>query len=184
MNLPKNEVKVKCRKCNRDAIASEYRMDIDAKMMVCPNCIREKGSPKNARIIPNTSTQQAMNQARTSTSIGSNISSSSGNLTSNSSFQRASPQAKSSPQQTSQEPDQENEESRTPRPAGWDKDDDLLEKLYSQKKKKVESFKPMPGSGTKLKYVCQQCTYSFSYDSEKKTPRSCPYCQRSVPDIF
>ncbi|MBI3032654.1 hypothetical protein HYY69_04210 [Candidatus Woesearchaeota archaeon] len=163
MNLPKNEVKVKCRKCSRDAIASEFRMDIDAKMMVCPNCIREKGSPKNARIMPNTSTQQAMNQARIS--LGLN---------------RSSPQA---PQQASV-PDGEGEESRTPRPAGWDKDDDILEKLYSQKKKKVESFKPMPGSGTKLKYVCQQCTYTFSYDSEKKTPRSCPYCQRSVPDIF
>ncbi len=178
INLPKNEIKVKCRKCGRDAVASEFKMDIDAKMMVCQNCIREKGSPKNARVVPNTPTQIGMDKTRSSLGSSSLFS---GSSSSSSSFQRSSPVAGNQSENEDVEPQLQN---TTPRPAGWDKDDELLEKLYAQKKKKVESFKPISGSGTKLKYACQQCSYSFSYDTEKKTPRSCPYCQRAVPDIF
>lgn len=193
INIPKNEVKVKCRKCGRDAVASEFKMDIDAKMMVCPNCIREKSSPKNARVLPNTPIQMAMqmDKDKTPSSLGSSLSfsrSSSGLSSgasphissSSSSFQRSSSASNHAENENIEPLPQDTK----PKPAGWDKDDELLEKLYSQKKKKVESFKPIPGSGTKLKYACQQCSYSFSYDAERKTPRSCPYCQRPVPDIF
>ena len=37
-----NEIKAICRKCKRSALAEEFVMDHDAKIMVCPLCVAEK----------------------------------------------------------------------------------------------------------------------------------------------
>jgi Zn finger protein HypA/HybF involved in hydrogenase expression len=40
-------IKARCRKCNNEALASEFRMHYDYKMMVCPNCFKgEREKPK------------------------------------------------------------------------------------------------------------------------------------------
>ena len=51
------------------------------------------------------------------------------------------------------------------KPAGWDKEDELLEKLY-KKKKVVPELK----EGMKIK--CKKCNYVFVYSGR----RMCPYC--------
>lgn len=44
--MQSDDVKVKCRQCGGEARASEFVLDPDFKMMVCPNCVRQKGVPK------------------------------------------------------------------------------------------------------------------------------------------
>jgi DNA-directed RNA polymerase subunit RPC12/RpoP len=64
------------------------------------------------------------------------------------------------------------------KPPGWDHDDDLLEKLYREKKKH-RNPDVLQGSG-KVKYSCTSCDYEFIYDRDKQKPRDCPYCGRRV----
>ena len=43
------EVRAKCKKCGKDAPASEFKMHYEYRMMVCPTCF--KGQPKP--VVPN-----------------------------------------------------------------------------------------------------------------------------------
>lgn len=42
--MPGFEVNAKCRKCNKPMPVTKLRMDPDMKMMVCPDCIKNKGA--------------------------------------------------------------------------------------------------------------------------------------------
>lgn len=67
------------------------------------------------------------------------------------------------------------------RPAGWDKDDEYLEKAARMKKDSLQpQFTRIPGSDF-VKHTCMGCKYNFKYDPQTKTPRSCPYCNVAVP---
>ncbi|MCX8147016.1 MAG: hypothetical protein N3D84_00955 [Candidatus Woesearchaeota archaeon] len=66
------------------------------------------------------------------------------------------------------------------KPAGWDYDDEVIEKAYKMKMKtsvKVEKV------GNKVKYSCPKCKYTFLYDPEKKKPARCPYCASDIRSI-
>ncbi len=56
------------------------------------------------------------------------------------------------------------------RPAGWDRDDEEIEKLYAQKQR-MNPKRPHLEEGMKLK--CRNCGYVFVY---RKIHNDCPYC--------
>ena len=64
------------------------------------------------------------------------------------------------------------------KPAGWDKEDDYLERasvLRAKERPKVQKI----GSDT-VKYSCLKCKYSFVYNFIKESPLYCPYCGTRV----
>jgi DNA-directed RNA polymerase subunit RPC12/RpoP len=64
------------------------------------------------------------------------------------------------------------------KPAGFDKEDEYLERTYKEKMKQtvvVEKF-----SENKVKYKCPKCSYEFLYDTIRKTPGRCPYCATDI----
>jgi len=71
------------------------------------------------------------------------------------------------------------------KPAGWDEDDELLEKLNKQKEI-VEKEKEKPKiiyekiSDDNLRVQCPNCNYKFKYDLVKNSPKSCPYCNLKI----
>jgi len=66
------------------------------------------------------------------------------------------------------------------KPAGWDHEDEYLERLAKARKKEAQgTFSEIPGS-SKVKYSCSSCSYSFRYDPAMKSPSSCPYCGKAV----
>ncbi len=70
-----------------------------------------------------------------------------------------------------------------PKPAGWDAEDDYLEK--AARLKKTESgpkFEKIPGTN-QVRCICHNCKYQFKYDPFKKSPRSCPYCDGDIPKL-
>jgi len=70
---------------------------------------------------------------------------------------------------------------KPPKPAGWDKDDEYLEKVSRQRQSELQSqFSKIPGSG-QVQCKCTHCKYLFKYDPVKKVPRTCPYCDFPVP---
>ncbi|MEK6809397.1 MAG: hypothetical protein AABY40_01865 [Nanoarchaeota archaeon] len=75
------------------------------------------------------------------------------------------------------------EEAQPKKPAGWDKEDELLERMARIKendlKPKVEKI---PGT-TLLKFSCQKCNYPFKYDPYRKMPKACPYCNVDIPNL-
>ena len=64
------------------------------------------------------------------------------------------------------------------KPAGWDSDDEYIAKKYSMKK--ADELQIQRINSTKIKYTCQKCKYTFVYDGERKTPKSCPYCGKTA----
>ena len=70
------------------------------------------------------------------------------------------------------------------RPAGWDQEDDYLEKMAKMKGKDetVSRFTKIPGS-EQVMYCCLNCKYSFRYHPLKKIPHNCPYCDIEIPKL-
>ena len=58
-----------------------------------------------------------------------------------------------------------------PKPAGWDNEDVLLDKLIKQKEARKTVTFTAPG-----KVKCRKCAYVFKYDAFSNTPTACPYC--------
>ena len=56
-------VKAKCRKCGREAEANEYVLDHFYKMMVCPNCIKERKAKDLAVSMQKSAAEQAVKAA-------------------------------------------------------------------------------------------------------------------------
>lgn len=72
------------------------------------------------------------------------------------------------------------------KPAGWDKEDEYLEKMYQMKKReraeKEQNITPIAGSD-QVQYVCLNCKYKFKYNPYKKIPANCPYCNLQIPPM-
>ncbi|MBI2662137.1 hypothetical protein HYX11_01620 [Candidatus Woesearchaeota archaeon] len=76
---------------------------------------------------------------------------------------------------------QKEEVQAPPKPAGWDKDDEYLERITRMRKDSVKGiFVRIPGSDL-LKCSCPRCAYSYKYDHYRHTPTTCPYCNAPVP---
>ena len=64
-------------------------------------------------------------------------------------------------------------------PAGWDAEDDLIEK--AAQKKAYERAESGIGDAPKLEdgrimNTCKKCKYQYKYDPETDRPNHCPYC--------
>lgn len=207
MNLPKTDVKATCKKCGKQAIASEFKMDIDSALMVCPSCFKDskipkkqdnlsKSSNKPSNISPNRQDNMfkptsVLPKKQDNTCILQNKPIFSKKLEtvsldeddeSDLDVTREDNNRKIRPTETAKllKVPTKTDESDKP---GWDRDDIELEKLYAQKQKQRAAFNPLERSGGKLKYRCQKCKYAFPYDERQRTPASCPYCGRRVPDV-
>ena len=114
------EIKAVCKKCNKQAPASEFILDHVYRLMVCPACVRERKD-------------------------------------------KASVLAKEKPISTKPE---------KPKPAGWDVEDEYLEKAQKQRTK--PAFERLDKD--RVKYTCLNCKFKIVYTISKKYPTSCPYC--------
>jgi hypothetical protein len=69
------------------------------------------------------------------------------------------------------------------KPAGWDAEDDYLEKASRMKREQNQvQFSRIPGTNN-VKCTCFNCKYEFRYDPFRKQPRSCPYCDSDIPKL-
>jgi transcription initiation factor IIE alpha subunit len=66
------------------------------------------------------------------------------------------------------------------RPAGWDKEDDYLERAYARKKQAQPHVAIERVDSSHVNYTCPKCKYRFLYDTERKHPRVCPYCNSQI----
>ena len=70
-----------------------------------------------------------------------------------------------------------------PKPPGWDKEDEYLEKMSRLKKDEQKSmFQKIPGTDHVM-CKCNMCKYSFKYNPFRKMPRTCPYCNADIPKL-
>jgi len=126
------EIKVKCKRCGKLTNSKDFVLDPDYKMMVCPQCIKEKQMKKEVY----------------------------------------SELAK----------EKEKKEGKVEaKPAGWDKEDEYLEKTQRARMKETVIVRKVGDS--RVKYKCPKCNYQFLYDMEKKTPTVCPYCSSNIYKI-
>lgn len=64
------------------------------------------------------------------------------------------------------------------KPAGWDSEDEYLEKVYKQRKAADTNFERIDYDN--VRYVCSKCTYKFVYSIPKRYPGVCPNCGTRV----
>ncbi len=70
-----------------------------------------------------------------------------------------------------------------PKPAGWDKEDEYLERMATQRRLDNQAqFSRIPGTH-QVHCKCAKCKYSFKYDPFRKMPRTCPYCNTDIPKL-
>ncbi len=133
-----DEIKVKCKRCQRLAKAEDFVLDPVYEMIVCPECIRERRN--RDRVQAELKAQKDEKQK-----------------------EKAAADAKAAKEQ---------------KPAGWDMEDEYLEKAFRSKQKSTVAVQPV--SDTKVKYKCPKCGYQFDYDTEKRRPARCPYCSSEI----
>jgi len=64
------------------------------------------------------------------------------------------------------------------KPAGWDKEDEYLERTQKMRMKEMAQVERVDDE--KVKYKCPKCSYKFLYNSIKKIPGRCPYCNSDI----
>ncbi len=75
------------------------------------------------------------------------------------------------------------EQAREQKPAGWDAEDEYLERISRMRQAEVQAqFSRIPGT-VELRCICAHCRYGFRYNPVKNLPRSCPYCNVEVPRL-
>jgi DNA-directed RNA polymerase subunit RPC12/RpoP len=70
------------------------------------------------------------------------------------------------------------EEELKNKPAGWDAEDEYLEKAYARKKQSQAAAERIDSNH--FNYTCPKCKYRFVYDTERKFPKACPYCNSQI----
>ena len=121
-------VKAKCRNCGREADAGEFALDSFFRMVVCPNCVKERKAKGIAA-----------------------------------SIQKRQPETAPAHEAS--------------RPAGWDEDDDYLERTSKLKGK--STVRATRIDDERVKFKCPKCSYGITYNTVKKIPGRCPYCSLS-----
>ena len=77
---------------------------------------------------------------------------------------------------------QEMKKAEPVRPAGWDLEDDYLQKHQRMKEKEKPQFKRIPGTD-QVECTCRGCKFAFKYDPFRKKPRTCPFCNENIPRL-
>ena len=83
---------------------------------------------------------------------------------------------------TAMEQKKKEEQKVAPKPAGWDAEDDYLEKRSKMKKEEMRGvFTRLEGNV--VKYTCANCKYPIKFDPAKNPFRACPYCNENIPAV-
>ena len=69
------------------------------------------------------------------------------------------------------------------KPAGWDQEDEYIERAYKFKKNGTPKFEKIEGSNVYIMYLCEKCQYKFRYNTLKHWPNSCPRCGKDLREI-
>jgi len=68
------------------------------------------------------------------------------------------------------------------KPPGWDEVDEQLAKKAKEKVSTVIKLRAI-GDSDKVRYACRMCDYRFTYNTTRRLPTSCPYCDAKIPNI-
>lgn len=155
-----DEIKIKCRKCQRTALADDFVLDHDYKMMICPACVSEKRSAgKKKQTVEKTQLDDSMdlNEAAQVSPVQS---------------------IKPLPRPQFSAPAEKKQEYI-----------EISSKANNISAKQAQASSPQrmepsrqaeTPMGSKVKISCSKCNYRFSYDTERRYPSKCPYCGASV----
>lgn len=73
------------------------------------------------------------------------------------------------------------EAEKVARPAGWDEDEIAIEKMHKQKSENTVVVQKIDAE--RVKYKCPKCSYTFTYNTIEKRPKSCGYCGKEIGRI-
>ncbi|MFH1505592.1 MAG: hypothetical protein ABIE94_01230 [archaeon] len=128
--LSDKEIRVPCKRCGKLASANNYVLDPDYKLMVCPQCVKEKKEKERVRT------------------------------------------------ELAKQKEEKGKEKIKDKPAGWDIEDEYLEKLYKKRDEIKVDIKKIDAD--KVRYTCPKCKYVFVYNKATNFPSLCPYCKTRI----
>ncbi len=141
-------VTAKCRKCGKSMPTTEFVLDPIFGAMVCAACSKERKTKESMDAMKKK--QQAIEQ------------------------EVAAKQGTARPAAQKAPPPQPAKN----RPAGWDAEDDYLEKLSRAKQDNIVQVKRIDRS--RVQYKCPKCHYDFPYNLDKQKPSKCPFCNTGI----
>jgi rubrerythrin len=65
-----------------------------------------------------------------------------------------------------------------PKPAGWDREDEVLAKDYASKMRSTVTAAKIDDDH--VMYKCKHCGYEFKYSISRQMPARCPYCSADI----
>lgn len=68
---------------------------------------------------------------------------------------------------------------RKAKPAGWDHEDELLEKMWTERQQ--QKGRLVRVGKNRMRFTCAKCGYAFTFEEDRK-PRGCPYCDTRLPE--
>lgn len=75
-------------------------------------------------------------------------------------------------------PEEKKEEEKPKMPAGWDLEDEELERSYKEKIK--SRVKVTRLEGDRVRYPCPKCSHLFTFNLKTRMPSSCPLCNEKI----
>ena len=72
-------------------------------------------------------------------------------------------------------------EAEKKKPAGWDKEDEYLERASRSKQKQVVQVRRIDADT--VMYPCVQCKYEFKYSLGRQKPSQCPFCGTGIKEF-
>jgi rubrerythrin len=72
----------------------------------------------------------------------------------------------------------EQKEDQKKKPAGWDAEDEQLERAHRAKAENTVDVQRIDEQ--KVKYKCPKCSYEFVVNIVKNSPANCPYCGTGI----
>lgn len=143
--------KVVCRRCGREAQADSFVLDPIYGMLVCPECMKEQKFQSNT-------SKAAVTKMTSDILMGA--------------------KTKTTPSAAAQPVQKHAQEEAKERPAGWDSEDDYLERMHKQREKLNVNYERL--DDLRIRYRCTKCDFKFIYHTEKKYPSMCPNCGTRV----
>ena len=146
-------ITAKCRQCGQNRPTTEFTLDPIIGAMVCAACSKERKTKESTE-------QMRKKQAQIEAQVVAQQQ------------ERLGAHARPAAPSTQPAAPAKN------RPAGWDAEDEYLDKLAKAKQNNVVITTRIDKDP--VMYKCQKCQYDFAYNVEKQKPSRCPFCNSPI----
>ena len=204
-NMNRGGVEIKCRRCGKMAKADDFTVDYVYKMAVCPSCVKERKAketkstvaekneafgkpiePPKKQMPPgwDADDEKLEKLARQKDkALNIQVENASPKPTT-SLFGFASKSSASAPKPVSQPVQTPKMQAPIQNPSPIQTSTQKPVSVMPKEEPRKPESSHQSADPSKIKHKCRKCGFEFWYNTERKMPRGCPYCNTAVDAII